>query len=141
MVKVTATNHDIGILVLRFAVAIILLFHGVYKLTHGVEWIKGPLGELGLPGFLAYGTYVAEIVAPLLLIAGVATRPAALVIALDMLMAIILVLRPQLTAIKQGGGGWAIELEALLLLASLALFFTGAGMYRVARGRATAGTP
>ncbi|MGH2627501.1 MAG: DoxX family protein [Anaerolineales bacterium] len=141
MVKVTATNYDVGILVLRFAVAIILLFHGVYKLTHGVEWIRGPLGELGLPGFLAYGTYLAEIVAPLLLIAGVATRAAALVIAFDMLMAIVLVLRPQLTAIKPGGGGWAIELEALLLLSSLALFFTGAGIYRVGRGRGKSGTP
>lgn len=141
MVKVTATNHDVGILVLRFAVAIIMLFHGVYKLTHGVEWIKGPLGELGLPGALAYGTYVAEIVAPLFLIAGVATRPAALVIAFDMIMAIVLVLRPQITAIKEAGGGWAIELEVLLLLASLALFFTGAGMYRVTRWRAQSVTP
>jgi putative oxidoreductase len=140
MVKVTSTNYDVGILVLRFAVAIIVLFHGVYKLTHGVEWIKGPLGELGLPGFLAYGTYVAEIVAPLLLIAGVATRPAAMVIAFDMLMAIVLVFRPRLTEIKEAGGGWAIELEALLLLASLALFFTGAGTYRVG-GRRTAGAP
>lgn len=141
MVKVTATNHDLGILVLRFAVAIIMLFHGLYKLTHGVEWIKGPLGELGLPGVLAYGTYVAEIVAPLFLIAGVATRPAALVIAFDMIMAIVLVLRPQITAIKEAGGGWAIELEVLLLLASLALFFTGAGMYRVTRWRTKSAIP
>ena len=82
-----APRTDYGLLLLRIIVAAVLLFHGVFKLTHGVEWIRGPLGRFGLPGWPAYGVYLAEIVAPILLVLGVVARWAALVIAFDMLMA------------------------------------------------------
>ena len=130
-----ARSDDAGKLVLRLAVAGIILFHGVFKLTHGVAWISQPLGELGLPGFLRYGAYLAEVVAPFFIVAGYWTRLAALIIAFDMFMAIVLVLRSQVFAVKEMGGGWGIELEALLLLGSLALFFTGAGKYSIGRDR------
>ena len=99
-------KEDVGLFLLRLALGGILLFHGIFKLTHGVEWIKQPLGTLGLPGFLAYGTYVAEVVAPLLLMLGLWARIAALVVAFDMLMAIALVLRPRIFTINEMGGGW-----------------------------------
>jgi putative oxidoreductase len=54
------------------------------------------------------------------------------VIAFDMAMAAFLVLGPQLTQIKESGGGWGVELEALIFFASLALFFTGGGRLGVA---------
>lgn len=125
--------EDIGKLLIRIAVGALILFHGFFKLEHGVEWIKGPLGALGLPGFLAYGTYIAEIVAPVLILLGVRVRLAALVIVFEMFMAIALVLRHNIFMVKQAGGGWGIELEALFLLVSLALFFTGAGKYGVSK--------
>ena len=128
-----ATRPDVGLLILRLGLALVVLFHGVFKLTHGVEWIKGPLSELGLPGFLAYGSYVAELVAPLLLIVGAWTRVAALVIALQMAMAVTLVLRGQLFAVKGGGGGWGVETEGLILFAALCLFFTGGGRFSAMR--------
>jgi putative oxidoreductase len=124
-------SDDLGRLLLRLAVGGIILFHGVFKLQHGVAWIAGPLGQVGLPGFLAYGTYVAEVVAPVLIILGMWTRPAALLVAFDMFMAVALVLRGQLFSVKEAGGGWGVELEALLLLGALALVFLGAGRYRV----------
>jgi hypothetical protein len=37
--------------------------------------------------------------------------------------------------IKEGGGGWGVELEMLLMLCSLALFFTGGGKYGITRGK------
>ena len=126
-------KEDVGLLLLRLALGGILLFHGIFKLTHGVEWIKQPLGTLGLPGFLAYGTYVAEVVAPLLLMLGLWARIAALVVAFDMLMAIALVLRPRIFTINEMGGGWAIELEALILVVALALCLTGPGRYVIGR--------
>ena len=126
-------KEDVGLLLLRLALGGILLFHGIFKLTHGVEWIKQPLGTLGLPGFLAYGTYVAEVVAPVLLMLGLWARVAALVVAFDMLMAIALVLRPRIFAINEMGGGWAIELEALILVVALALSIEGPGRYVVGR--------
>ena len=129
-----SNREDAGKLLLRLSVAVIVLFHGVFKVTHGVEWIKQPLSDLGLPGFLAYGTYVAEVVAPLLLIIGFKARLAALVIALDLLTAIGLVLRGQLFVVKQGGGGWGVELEALIALSALAIVLIGSGRYRVGKG-------
>jgi putative oxidoreductase len=105
----------------------------VFKIREGVEWIKGPLSDLNLPGFLAYGAYVAEVLAPVPLILGVKARAAALVIAFQMFMAVVLVLRNDVFAIKQAGGGWAIELEALLFLTSLTLVFTGGGKYALSR--------
>jgi len=129
------TREDLGKLVLRAALGSILLFHGVFKLRHGVAWIEQPLGALGLPGFLAYGTYLAEVVAPVLVILGYKARLAALVIVLDMLMAMVLVLRPMILTIKErGGGGWGIELEALILLGTLSVFLLGSGRYRLGRG-------
>jgi putative oxidoreductase len=129
-----SNREDLGKLVLRVSVAGILLFHGVFKLTHGVAWIERPLAAFGLPGFLAYGTYVAEIVAPILLVVGYKARLAALVIVFDMLMAMVLVLRPQILTIRQNGGGWAVELEALILLTALAVLLLGSGRYRLGRG-------
>ncbi len=129
-----SSREDVGKLLLRATLAVVLLFHGLFKLTHGVQWIAQPLGALGLPGFLAYGTYVAEVVAPLLLLLGYKARLAALVIAFDMLMAIVLVLRPRVFSINAAGGGWAIELEAMILLVGLTLFCIGSGRYRLGRG-------
>jgi len=130
-----ARSEDAGYLLLRLGIAGIVLFHGAFKLAHGVEWIKQPLGALHLPGVLAYGTYLAEVVAPVFIVAGYWTRVAALLVAFDMFMAIVLVLRQQVFAVKDMGGGWGIELEALLLVGSAALFFTGAGKYSLGRGR------
>jgi putative oxidoreductase len=124
-----ATSPDLGLLILRVAIAVVLLFHGVSKLNNGIAWMAGPLGAFGLPGFVGYGAYVAELVAPVLLIVGVWSRPAALVIAFDMMMAVALVLRSQVLAVKEAGGGWGIELEALICLGALALFMTGSGKY------------
>ncbi len=129
-------REDLGKLLLRLTLGGILLFHGIFKLTHGVQWIEQPLATFGLPGFLAYGTYVAEVLAPVLLLLGYKARLAALVIVTDMLMAIVLVLRPQVLSIKErGGGGWGIELEAMILLVGLTIFCLGSGRFRLGRGR------
>jgi putative oxidoreductase len=121
-------NDDLGKLFLRIAVALIIVFHGWFKLTHGVAWIQGMLGGLG---FLAYGTYLAELIAPVFILIGLRTRLAALLIVVDMLSAILMVLRTSFFSVKAMGGGWSVEVEAMLLLGALALFFTGAGKYAV----------
>ncbi len=46
----TLQNDNLGKLFLRIAVAVIIFFHGWYKLTHGIGWIQGMLGGAGLPG-------------------------------------------------------------------------------------------
>src|SRR5271157_2743030 len=102
-------QRDIGKLILRVTVGGLLLFHGVSKLINGIAWMAGPLSASHLPFFIAYGLYVGEIVAPLLIILGVWTRPAALVIVFNMFMAIVLVSHARMASISPGGG-WGIEL-------------------------------
>jgi len=126
---VSTNRTDAGLLVLRLGLGALILFHGIYKLTHGVAWIAGPLGKVGLPAWLAYGVYVAEVVAPVLVIVGLWARPAAFVIAFDMFMAIFLARRGDVAKINPMGGGWAIELELMFLVAALAIALAGSGQY------------
>jgi putative oxidoreductase len=131
----TFHSDDIGKLILRVAVGGIMLFHGVWKMMHGIGWLPPVLHMHGLPEFLAYGVFVAEVLAPLLLFAGWQTRLASLTIVIDMVMALLLVLGNDIVSVKQGGGGWGIEIEAFFLLAAVTLFFTGAGKYSISGGK------
>ena len=121
-------SDDTGKLVLRLALGILILLHGVAKVTKGVDGIGGMLASHGLPAFLAYGVYVGEILAPALLIVGLFTRPAAVIVAINMLVAIWLVHRKDLGAIN-GQGGWALELQGMFLFAAISLAFTGGGRF------------
>ena len=121
-------SDDTGKLVLRLALGILILLHGVAKVTKGVDGIGGMLASHGLPAFLAYGVYVGEILAPALLIVGLFTRPAAVIVAINMLVAIWLAHRKDLGAIN-GQGGWALELQGMFLFAAISLAFTGGGRF------------
>src|SRR5690606_39693209 len=70
-------NIDVGLLIFRLTLGILMLMHGIHKLINGVDSIKGMLAEVGLPGFLAYGVHLGETLAALLLIVGFRTRLAA----------------------------------------------------------------
>ena len=125
--------EDWGKLLLRLAVGGLLLFHGVAKLKNGVGWMAGPLSGLGLPAFVAYGAYVGEVVAPIFVILGKWARIAGLVIAFNMVSAIIIALRDKMFTLNMGGG-WAIELELLFLLGGLVIFLLGSGKYSISKG-------
>jgi putative oxidoreductase len=126
-----ALRVDAGLLVLRLALGVILLIHGIWKVKHGVAWISGPLSALGLPSALAYGAYIGEVLAPVLLIFGLWPRASALVIAFHMFSAIVLARRGDIGKINPMSGGWSIELEALLIFAAIAIALAGAGRYRL----------
>jgi putative oxidoreductase len=121
-------SDDTGKLVLRLALGILILLHGVAKVTKGVDGVGGMLASHGLPAFLAYAVYVGEILAPVLLIVGLFTRPAAVIVAINMLVAIWLVHRKDLGALN-GQGGWALELQGMFLFAAISLAFTGGGRF------------
>ena len=124
-----AARTDAGLLLLRFGVGTLLLFHGIFKVSSGVGWMAGMLGAVGLPPWVGYGVYIGEIVAPALLILGLWTRLAGLVIAFNMFMAIFLGRRGDIAKFDPMGGGWAIELELLFLVGGLTLALTGGGRY------------
>ncbi|EKF75658.1 hypothetical protein A11A3_02277 [Alcanivorax hongdengensis A-11-3] len=121
-------NPDIGKLILRLSLGLMLILHGLNKLQHGVGWIDGMLAQHHLPGFLAYGVFIGELVAPLMIIAGYYTRVGAALIVGNMLVAIVLVHMGQIFTLGQQGG-WALELQGFYLFTAAALFFLGAGKY------------
>jgi putative oxidoreductase len=133
----TTTNNDTlrslddtGKLLLRAVLALLLLFHGMSKLAGGIGFITGMLEKAGLPGAFGYLVYIGEVVAPLLILVGVFTRPAALVVAVNMVVALLLVHTSQFFSLNETGG-WALELQGMYLGAALAVALLGAGRYSV----------
>jgi len=122
------TSEDVGKLILRVALAILILLHGVAKITGGVGNIAGMLEKNGLPGALAYLVFVGEVIAPILLLIGAWTRLAALIVAGNMVVAIGLVHMAELLTLGKQGG-WALELQGMFLFSAIALVFLGAGRY------------
>lgn len=127
-------SDALGLLILRATTGVLMLFHGVAKLMHGVSGISGLLQSKGLPGFLAYGVYVGEVVAPLLLIVGLYTRPAAWVVALNMVVAVLLVHPGDLLRLGENGE-WALELHAFYFFCAVAIALLGPGRLSWSKGR------
>jgi putative oxidoreductase len=125
-------SEHIGKLLLRLMLGGLMLFHGVHKAIHGIGFIKMLVVAHGLPEFLAYGVYVGEILAPLLLLLGWKSRIWAGIIAFNMAVAIYLT---QISAfLKVGGhGAWALEVPMFYMLSALALVFSGSGKYAIAK--------
>lgn len=121
-------NADAGKLLLRLSVGGLMLFHGINKLQHGYGFIEKMLLKASLPGYLSHGILVGEILAPLMIVLGFNTRAAALVEAFVMVMAVYLVHMGDLWSFTEHGA-YALELQALYLFGSLAIFFLGAGRY------------
>jgi putative oxidoreductase len=124
------TSEDLGKLVLRVALAVLILFHGVAKIINGVGFITGLAAKFGLPPALGYLVYIGEVVAPLLILFGAWTRLAALIVAINMVAAVALVHMGDLLTLTKNGG-WALELQALFLAAAIAVALLGAGRYSV----------
>ncbi|WP_313620077.1 DoxX family protein [Achromobacter sp.] len=125
-------SDDTGKLILRLTLGILILLHGLAKLMGGgVGGISGMLSSHGLPGFLAYGVYVGEIIAPVLLIIGVYARLGGLIVAINMVVAILLAHSSQIGGLNNQGG-WALELQGMFLFAGVAIAFMGAGRFSLA---------
>ena len=124
------STDDAGKLVLRVSLGVLVLLHGIFKLQAGVGFIAGMLEKAGLPGVLAYGVFVGEILAPVLIIVGLFTRAGAAIIVLNMLVALGLVHMADLFALTKQGG-WALELQGLYLFGAFSVMLLGAGRYSV----------
>jgi len=107
--------EDLGKLLLRGTIGVLMLLHGLAKMADG-------------PGDVM--VYVGEVAAPLLLIAGCWTQPAALALAVSRVVAIVLTPAEQVFALG-AQGGWAVELQVLYLCGALAIVFLGAGRISV----------
>jgi putative oxidoreductase len=125
-------REDVGKLVLRLTVGVLMLLHGLAKISGGVSGIGGMLQSAGLPAALAYGAYVGEVLAPLLVIIGFYARIGALLMVVNMLFAIGLVHMKDILVLTKTGG-WGIELQAFFLFSALAVALIGPGRYAINR--------
>lgn len=125
-----STQQDLGKLVLRIVLSVLILLHGISKLRHGLGGIEGMVTAHGLPAFVAYGVLVGEVLAPVLLLLGWFSRIGAALVAVNMLFAFGLAHMGQLAQLNEQGG-WALELQGMYLAAALALVLLGPGRYAV----------
>jgi putative oxidoreductase len=116
----------LGLLVLRVALGASFISHGYPKLTDPARALK-MFSSLGFPAFFAYGSGLLEVFCGGLLLIGLATRLAALLLAVE--MGIVL------GRIKFPAGGIYLfgkyELELLLGAMAIALVTTGAGLISI----------
>ncbi|WP_165043192.1 DoxX family protein [Dysgonomonas sp. ZJ709] len=130
--KLLEKNTDAGILILRLSIGILMLLHGIAKLSSGAGMIEQIVVGAGLPSFIAYGVYVGEVIAPLFIIAGYGTRIAGAIFAVNCVVAASLAHSADIFTLSQSGG-WAVELLGLYFFGALALVFTGGGKYALSR--------
>ena len=123
-------NRDLGLLIIRLSVGLLMLPHGISKLANAEAfgYIVSLLTERGLPTVLGYGVYLGEILAPLMVALGYRTRLGALAMVGTGLFVLFLAYADSLFSLTPHGG-WAPELPGLFLFGALALFFTGGGKF------------
>lgn len=124
------TLDDLAKLLLRLVLGVLILLHGWAKIRGGIGGIEAMLVMKGLPAVLAWGAYIGEVLAPLLLIAGLYTRMAAALIAINMLFAVGLAHGAHLAQFTSSGG-WRLELQAMFLVAAVVVLMLGAGRYAI----------
>jgi putative oxidoreductase len=125
-----AAMHDVARLLLRIALGVLVLLHGVAKLRGGMAGIERLVEANGLPGVLAYGVLVGEVLAPLMVLLGFHARLGGALVAINMLFAIVLAHMGQLGQLN-GEGGWALELQGMFLVTAVAIALLGPGRYGI----------
>lgn len=132
--QVIRTTRGMDALPLRLGAGAIFAAHGAQKLFgwfggYGLQGTAGWMASIGLePGLLmATMAGTAEFLGGLLLITGLLVRPAALVLAVTMIVAIVTVHLPNGFFLSNNG----YEFGLALLAVSVGLVFRGAGSLSV----------
>jgi putative oxidoreductase len=129
----TSAPHDLGLLLVRLILGVVLMFHGSQKLFGwfdgaGMEKFTQSLEELQIPmpqvsAWLSAGT---EFGGGALIVLGFLTRLVAVPVMVNMLVAVIAVHRHEFANLKGG-----MEYPLMLCVVALALVFTGAGRFSI----------
>jgi putative oxidoreductase len=123
-------NPDIAKLLLRLLVGVMILFHGIEKVIHGIPGIISLVHSAGLPTFVAYGVYIGEVIVPIFLVLGLYARIASVVLVLNMVIAIFLAYGGGMFALGKHGAP-VIELPLFYLVSGIVIFLLGSGRYSV----------
>jgi putative oxidoreductase len=123
----TSNRVDVALLLLRLAVGVVYIVHGGQKLfVFGFDGVAGAMGQMGVPMPEVLGPAVAllEFFGGMALVVGLFTRLAALGLAVDALVATLLVHLPNGFFAPNG-----VEFTMTLAAVCLALAVAGAGRY------------
>ncbi len=127
--KIPFQSDALGKLILRLTLGSFILFHGIAKVMNPVRTLDSMSERLvaaGLPSYVAFGVFVGEVLAPILIILGIYSRIGGLLVVINMIFAVLLAHTAQLFLLTKTGG-WALELQGFYLFTGLALFFLGSG--------------
>jgi putative oxidoreductase len=124
-----------GLAILRVILGIAMLVHGWSKLSGGVDNVAGFFGGmLGIPapGLMAWVVTIVELVGGILLVVGFLSQIAGILIALDMLGAILFAfLLRGAPLIAENGQQISWEKEAVFAAAALCIALAGPGAWSV----------
>lgn len=119
-----AGRMSFAIAIVRIIVGVAFIFHGMTKLPHPTDWM-GPMAFA--PGWLQGVVTYVEFLGGIALIAGLLTRVAALLIAIDMIVAIFKVHLPSGGHFVGGRGSFEVPLVYLVVM--IGLIVAGPGYY------------
>jgi putative oxidoreductase len=117
-------------LAVRIIVGIIMFAHGLQKLQGGPANFGGLLSQLGVPApeLMAYVVTFVELVGGALLIVGLLSRLSALLLTIDLVVAILLV-KLNIGLIAPQGSGAGAELDLALIAGFLVILLAGPGRF------------
>lgn len=128
-------NRDLGLLLLRILIGILMAFYGIHKLNHFTElstsnfW-QSYVNLFGLTGKIPLGlTIFAELFCSCFLIFGIFTRLALL--PLIFCMGFIVTVIAKFKIIIHGDNGFEFNQAFIYLAIYVVLFYTGPGKYSI----------
>ena len=123
-------NHDLALLLLRLALASVLLYHGIPKLMNFGTTVAAFQGMgMPAPSLTAAFALLAEVVGGLLILLGVAVDLAGILVVIEMLGAIFFV--HLANGFDFTKGGW--EHPFTVLVMALAIALAGPGRYALGK--------
>lgn len=134
LISSSGRHPEWGLLAVRLTVGAVFIVAGWLKLFEfGVPVFAQSLAAEGvpLPALFAWGVTLLELVGGVLLIVGLLARPVAMLLAIDMLVAMLLVSLE--VGFMSATGKSGAEINLLLIGGLLAILFAGAGWISVDR--------
>lgn len=138
--NILATGDSFSLFVLRLALGVVVLPHGLQKVFGwfggwGLDGTLGWFGSIGIPAFLGILAIAADFAGAIAVIAGIGTRIAAFGIAVNMVVAALVVHRPNGFFMNWAGNqaGEGYEFHILAAAIALAVVLGGAGRWSIDR--------